>query len=166
MSTQEEPLEIIIDYYKFKNFCLDGNSVIFNVECTYKDADDSNRAEIELMMKDMGKWDCLVYSGDFLLSNLKNIQSIPKNALEKYHTKFGADLYKPAVVTIVEKGKTTDKSLLKVKIELTDGEYQKREGVRIARPVLRVDEIMKQVENIPKWIVFQKTLSNIREVTP
>jgi hypothetical protein len=54
MSTQEEPLEIIIDYYKFKNFCLDGNSVIFNVECTYKDADDSNRAEIELMMKDMG----------------------------------------------------------------------------------------------------------------
>jgi hypothetical protein len=49
---------------------------------------------------------------------------------------------------------------------LTDGEYQKREGVRIARPVLRVDEIMKQVENIPKWIVFQKTLSNIREVTP
>ena len=38
MSTQEEQ-KIIIDHYKFKNFCSDGNSVLFNVECIDRDAD-------------------------------------------------------------------------------------------------------------------------------
>jgi bifunctional N-acetylglucosamine-1-phosphate-uridyltransferase/glucosamine-1-phosphate-acetyltransferase GlmU-like protein len=163
MSTQEGQ-EIIIDYYKFKNFRREENSVVFAVECENKEVDVDNRAEIESFLKDIGKWDCLVYSGVFLLSDLKNIYSTQKNNPEKYLTKFGVDLYKPALVTIEEKKEKTDNCILKIKIDLNETELQKR--LLQKYPALLVDEIIKQVENIPKWIVFQKTLRNLREVKP
>jgi hypothetical protein len=167
MSTQDKPPEIIIDYYKFKNFYSVGeNSVIFNVECT-KDANEANKAEIESLLKDIGKWDCLVSLGVFLLSDLKNIHLLaPKNNPEKYLTKFGVDLYKPAVITLGEKAKETDNLplTLKVTIELNETELQKRRDLQMY-PTLKQDEIMKQVENIPKWIVFQKFLSSLRKAS-
>ena len=164
MSTQEEQeIIIIIDDYKFKNFSSDGNSVFFKVICIGREADEEDRSEVASLMKEIGKWDYLSTTATFLSLDL-NMNSSQKSNPKKYKTKFGTDLYNLPEVSLTEKANKNDTRFLKVSITLSANELKKRQILR-SGPYLPVDEIIKQVENIPKWVVFQKFFSNLRKET-
>ena len=75
-----------------------------------------------------------------------------------YEQPFGNELYENPAVELDNLGRC-----MWVSISLTQAEYEKRRNSKLS-PIMKVEEIISQLNNIPKWIDFEKTLRNLKKI--
>jgi len=150
--------EIVFEGYKFSEFSiLDDTTVRFKVTSNFIDFTKDDVIYIEDIIKNnLGKWESLIKTGLHIFSELHIIQ--PEQAvLQNYEKPFGIELYKSPSVEI-----DGLHDCLWVFISLTPEERRKRQSANVT-PILQVEEIKRQISNIPKWKAFEKTIKIAKE---
>ena len=150
--------EIVFEGYKFSEFSiLNDTTVRFKVTSNFIDFTKDDVIYIEDIIKNnLGKWESLIKTGLHIFSELHIIQ--PEQAvLQNYEKPFGIELYKSPSVEI-----DGLHDCLWVFISLTPEERRKRQSANVT-PILQVEEIKRQISNIPKWKAFEKTIKIAKE---
>ena len=150
MSSQQ----ILIGDYKFFDFKLVENTTVrFKVATMNgKDADNSDLEKATAIIKEMGKWESLVDGTSFLLSDI-GFSFATQPVLTNYK-KTGIDLYE--IKSELTFGR------LDFRLNIRAEERRIREALNI-QPVLAIDEITRQLSNIPKLSILKTTIKIIRE---
>jgi hypothetical protein len=146
--------EIIIDSYKFRNFSLAGNTTIdFAVTpIEGRDVTEADSQTVREILEDLGKWESLIETGLHMLSDLRIIQ-IVQATLQSYEKPYGIELYEVNIRRAFEH--------LNCSIHTRPEERHRRENTGTA--AISVEEIQGQVNNIPKWKAFKKTIQLVKE---
>jgi len=117
-----------------------------------RDITDEDVKEIENFLDDVGKWETLVKTGINLLSDLEIVQISEET--KRYHQReFGAEKYR------IEVRKSSNWHI-DATIELSREERHRRGDREVQLPV---DEVFKQIQNIPKWKSFIKASRLLRQ---
>ncbi len=151
--------ELILDKYKFSNFkVLDGDRVLFRVNSnTYSITAEDEENIKELITENLGKWENLVRTSFQLFYELGVIQP-SVNLAQNYKQPFGINLYEnPSIET------DSMNRCVWVSIALTQEEHNKRRENH-STPIMKVEEIMTQLNNIPKWQAFKEAMKSIKEI--
>jgi hypothetical protein len=149
---------VILDKYTFSGFKLVANGVIFAVHSnSYKVTDVDAEKIKKLITENLGKWENLVKTSFQLFFELGFIQPTIHLA-SNYEQPSGIELYENPTVEIENFNRC-----LWVSISLTQDECEKRRNNNLS-PLMKVEEIITQINNIPKWIDFEKTLTNLKKI--
>ena len=152
-------VELILEKYKFSNFKVDGNRVIFRVNsntCKITTEEDEENIK-KLITENLGKWEYLVKTGFQLFYELGIIQP-PKDLAQIYKQPFGIEPYEyPSVEW------DNMERCIWVSIAFTQEEHEKRRENH-SNPIMQVEEIVSQLNNIPKWQAFEKAMKNIKGI--
>lgn len=138
--------------YKFVEFNQVDRVVNIKIVPTEgRDITDHDITEIEEFLHEIGKWEALIKTGFNLLSDLKIVQIDPETATY-YKREFGPQKYNVRVTS------GSMNLSINARISLTSEERRRRED-----PLLPVQEVYRQIENIPKWRTFIKTRQLLSE---
>ena len=149
---------IMVDSYTFWNFKLDkaSNTLSFCVGFLGgRDLRDEDKQTVEDMLNDLGKWETLVRTGLHLLSDLR-IRQIEQATIQNYDKPLGTGIYKYTV-------EKADIDRLDCSIHIKKEERERRNQLKI-EPIFSVKEITNQLNNVPKWKAFQKTISIVKDI--
>ena len=151
--------EIILSDYRFWKFELSRSSVIFCI-APYNDrrSIQEDEEKIKAILSNLGNWERLVKTGLYLLSDLKIIQ-LDQKATQEIEEPFGTELYEIKVAI----SNADWKSLLFGAICLTSEERERRKDDKLNHDI-SVKEITNQLNNIPKWQSFEKTLKTMKAI--
>lgn len=120
-----------------------------------------NSEDIEIIKKlifeNLGKWENLVKTSFQLFYELGIIDR-SKDLAQNYKQPSGLELYEcPSAEW------DNMNHCIWVSIALNQEEYEKRRANHVS-PIMELEEIESQLSNIPKWLDFQKTLKNVKEI--
>lgn len=136
------------DRYNFAEFSREDRTVLVKIiPVENRGVTEDDVREIEKFLCEIGKWETLVKAGLNLLSELKIVQ-IEEEAMSYYEREFGPQRYNLRV--------TRDRfnKRIDVRIWLTTEERRRR-----GEEVLPIQEVYRQIKNIPKWRNFIKSNS-------
>lgn len=142
--------------YRFE-FIQEQITVLIKIKLTEelaqtRDVTDEDVEEIKKFFEDIGKWETLLKTGINFLSDLEIIQ-VSEETQRYYQKEFSPEKYR------IEVNKLSY-WLIKARVHLSGEERHRRSG---GEPQLLVDEVYKQVKNIPKWKSFIKTSQLLRQ---
>src|SRR3990170_3850361 len=151
--------ELILEKYRFSNFkVFEGNRVIFKVDSnTYKITTEDEENIKKLITENLGKWENLVKTSFQLFYELGIIQP-SMNLPQNYKLSFGTEPYEYPTIEAENMNRC-----IWVSIALTQQEYGRRLENH-SNPTMQVEEILSQLNNIPKWKAFKEAIKSIKEI--